>query len=98
MSPLEEKLHSALEASTDREGFVRFLEVLLEDLRSEGDTWTNQDLEAFLSGLVTVARKYESYFDTADEAAAELLSTSWQRFAEILFTTRCARDEAHRAP
>ena len=92
MSPLEEKLYAALDASTDREGFVRFLGVLVEDLRSEGDTWDNQDLDAFLSGLAVVAQKYESYFESAEEAAAELRSTSWQRFAEILFTTRCARD------
>lgn len=94
MSPLEEKLHEALDASTDREGFVKFLEVFLEDLSAEGDTWKNQDLGAFLLGLATVARKYESYFDNAEEAAAELRLTSWQRFAEILFTARCAGDDA----
>ena len=92
MSPLEEKLHAALDASSNREGFVLFLELLLEDLRAEGDRWDNKDLQGFLSGLTTVARKYESYFDSPEEAATELRSTSWQRFAEILFTSRCARD------
>ena len=91
MSPIEGKLHAALDASGDRDGFVRFLELLIEDLRTEGDRWDNRDLERFLLGLLSVARAYETYFDTADEAAAELRATSWQRFAEMLFTTRCAR-------
>ena len=92
MSPLEEKLHAALDASIDRDGFVRFLEQLIEDLRVEGERWDNRDLERFLLGLVSVARTYETYFDTVEEAAAELRRTSWLRFAEMLFTTRCARD------
>jgi hypothetical protein len=92
MSPIEEKLHAALDASADRDGFVRFLALLIEDLRTEGDRWDNRDLERFLLGLLSVARTYESYFESGEEAAAALRSTSWQRFAEMLFSTRCARD------
>jgi hypothetical protein len=89
MSPLEQRLHDALDGCGTRDGFGKFMQVLVEDLLQEGDNWCNRDLETFLRGLAGVARRYESFFDTPSEGGAAVSEVSWQHLAQMLFVTRC---------
>ena len=92
MSPAEEKLHIALDSLNTRDDFVPFVELLLESFRESGPPWENATLESFLAALAHAARNLEHYYDSADEAARNVASPTWEAVAGLLFSARCARE------
>lgn len=65
----------------DREGFVKFLGLLIEDYQKNGEDWVNPDLDSFLEGL-------EAYAATS-ALQENNTGITWQDLANIL---RGARD------
>jgi hypothetical protein len=94
MSPVEEKLHAALDSLHTRNDFVRFVELLVESLNEPGPPWENSTMESFLMALAQAARNLEQYYDSADEATRNVVSPTWQAVAGLLFSARCAKHAA----
>jgi hypothetical protein len=92
MSPIEEKLHVALDSLHTRDDFVRFVELLVESFREPGPPWENAAMDSFLAALAQATRNLERYYDCADEAAQNVVSPSWEAIAGLLFSARCTRD------
>lgn len=90
MSPIEEKLHAALDSLQTRDDFVRFVRLLVESFREPGAPWQNASMEAFLSALASAAQNLEDYYDSADEAARNVAAPTWEAIAGLLFAARCA--------
>jgi hypothetical protein len=91
MSPVEEKLHDALDALHTRDDFARFVELLVESFGEPGPPWENATLDSFLAALADAAMNLEKYYDSAAEAARSVASPSWEAIAGLLFTARCKR-------
>jgi hypothetical protein len=92
MSPVEEKLHVALDSLHTREDFVRFVELLVESFNEPGPSWENATMERSLAALAQAAKNLETYYDSPTEAAQNVASPSWEAVAGLLFSARCARD------
>ena len=90
MSPVEEKLHSALDSLHTRDDFVRFVELLVESVNEPGPPWQNATIESFLAALAQSTRNLEKYYDSPSEAARNVVSPSWETVAGLLFSARCA--------
>ena len=91
MSPVEEKLHTALDALHTRDDFVRFVELLVESFNEPGPPWENATMQSFLLALAHSARNLETHYDSSDEAAQNVASPNWEAVAGLLFAARCAR-------
>ena len=92
MSPVEEKLHLALDSLHTRDDFVRFVDLLVESFREPGSPWENATMESFLTALAQATRNLERYYDSVDEAVQNVESPSWEAVAGLLFSARCARE------
>jgi len=93
MSPIEEKLHAALDSLQTRDDFVQFVRLLVESFREPGAPWENSSMESFLSALALAAGNLEDYYDSADEASRNVASPTWEAVAGLLFSARCAREQ-----
>ena len=93
MSPIEERLHSALDSLQTRDDFVRFVELLIESFNEPGPPWQNATIESFLAALAQSTRDLEKYYDSPTEAAQNVESPNWQAVAGLLFSARCANDQ-----
>ena len=94
MSPVEEKLHVALDSLRTRDDFVRFVELMVESFREPGPPWENATMESFLAALAQATTNLERYYDSADEAARNVVSPSWEAVAGLLFSARCVRERS----
>ena len=67
---------------TNRDSFIKFLELLRNDLLINKESWENRNLEDFLEALAAYSEDIQGYYDnteqnkSADEA-------SWEVFADI---------------
>ena len=67
---------------TDRQTFIKFIDLLRQDFIDRPESWENKKLEYFLGAISSYAEDIQGYFDNtkqninADEA-------SWQTFADI---------------
>ena len=67
---------------TDRQTFIKFIDLLRQDFIDRPESWENKKLEDFLGAISSYAEDIQGYFDNtkqninADEA-------SWQTFADI---------------
>ena len=91
MSPIEAKLHDALDHLKTRDDFVKFVELLVASRNEPGAPWENSDIDAFLTSLARTARELEAHFDSSAEARENLERPTWEAVAGMLFTARCAK-------
>ena len=89
MSPIEEKLHAVLDSRHTRDDFVRFVELLIESF-NEPRPWDNATMAPFLAALADAAKNLESYYDSPEEAAQNVVS-SVGRFMAILQNSTSAQ-------
>jgi hypothetical protein len=90
MSPVEERLHDALDSLHSRDDFVRFLELLVESFGEPGSPWQNASMESSLVALARATTDLEKFYDSPGEGARNVASPSWEAVAGLLFTARCA--------
>jgi hypothetical protein len=91
MSPIEMKLHDALESLETRDDFVKFVELLVSSHKEPDAPWENSSIETFLSGLARAARELEASYDSSAAAQANVESPNWEAVAGMLFTARCMK-------
>lgn len=67
---------------TDRQSFIKFLDLLHKDLLQDPETWENKTLPDFLEALASYAEDIEGYYDNTD-ANVDAEKAAWSTFADI---------------
>ena len=68
---------------TDRQSFIKFLELLHADYLNNREEWENPDLDRFLEAMIAYAQDIQGYYtNTNQNVNAE--TPSWKVFADIL--------------
>jgi hypothetical protein len=67
---------------TDRQDFIRFIDLLRQNFIDNSDSWENNKLDSFLEAISAYADDIQGYYDnTRQNVDADL--PSWQTFADI---------------
>ncbi len=67
---------------TDRQTFIKFIDLLRQDLLDNPETWENKKLDDFLEALSSYAEDIQGYYDnTKQNVNAD--QANWQTFADI---------------
>ena len=67
---------------TDRQTFIKFIELLRQDLLKNPESWENKHLDDFLEALSRYAGDIQGYYDnTKQPVDADI--PDWQTFADI---------------
>lgn len=78
---MNESLHDFL--VTDRDSFIRFLGLLIEDFQANRKAWPNDTLEHYLQAMASYTGNIQTYYDnTNQDVDADV--PSWKVFADIL--------------
>jgi hypothetical protein len=67
---------------TDRQTFIKFIELLRQDLAENPDQWENKKLGDFLEALSAYAEDIQGYYDNIGQNTNSD-EPSWQTFADI---------------
>jgi len=67
---------------TDRQTFIKFLDLLRQDLLDNPERWENKRLDNFLEALSTYANDIQGYYDNMKQDINADKPT-WQTFADI---------------
>ncbi|WP_336836509.1 DUF7660 family protein [Sphingobacterium siyangense] len=67
---------------TDRQSFIKFLDLLHKDLLQNPETWENKTLPDFLEALASYAEDIQGYYDNTD-ANVDAEKAAWSTFADI---------------
>jgi hypothetical protein len=67
---------------TDRQTFIKFINLLRQDLMDNPESWENKKLDDFLEALSAYAEDIQGYYDnTKHNVNAD--EPNWQTFADI---------------
>lgn len=67
---------------TDRQSFIKFLDLLHKDLLQNPETWENKTLPDFLEALASYAEDIQGYYDNTD-ANVDAEKAAWSTLADI---------------
>lgn len=67
---------------TDRQSFIKFLDLLLEDLQNNPESWKNDTLLRFLQGLCTYSEDIQGFYDNM-KLDVNADKPDWSTFADI---------------
>ncbi len=68
---------------SDRKSFIAFVELLVEDLKTNNPEWENRTLGDFLQALSDYTNDIQGYYDnTGQQINADI--PTWNLFADIL--------------
>jgi hypothetical protein len=67
---------------TDRQSFIKFLDLLRKDFLDNPDEWENKNLDDFLEAMTRYTEDIQGYYDnTKQNVNAD--QPDWQTFADI---------------
>jgi hypothetical protein len=67
---------------TDRESFVKFIDLLRQDFIDNSENWENKKLDTFLEAISSYAKDIQGYYDnTKQNVNAD--EPNWQTFSDI---------------
>ena len=67
---------------TDRQTFIKFLDLLRQDYLNNPDSWENKTLPDFLESLSNYAEDIQGYYDNMKQDV-NADHPNWQTFADI---------------
>jgi len=67
---------------TDRQSFIKFLDLLHQDLLQQPETWENKTLSDFLEALASYTKDIQGYYENTD-ANVDAEEAAWSTFADI---------------
>jgi hypothetical protein len=67
---------------TDKQSFIKFIDLLRQDLLDNPDTWENKSLDDFLEALGRYADDIQGYYDYM-KLDINSDKPDWQTFADI---------------
>ena len=75
-----------IETLTTKEDFVEFLELLVQDLRTNPDEWENKSLESYLEAAADWTEGMEWYYLNNNLPVPQ--NVNWKAFANILIAAK----------
>ncbi|MNK14534.1 hypothetical protein D3C87_326570 [compost metagenome] len=66
----------------DRQSFIKFLDLLRQDLLQQPENWENKTLPDFLEALAAYTEDIQGYYDNTD-ANVDAEKAAWSTFADI---------------
>lgn len=66
----------------DRQSFIKFLDLLRQDLLHHPETWENKTLPDFLEALASYTEDIQGYYDNTN-ANVDAEKAAWSTFADI---------------
>lgn len=82
-----ESIEDFAESVKTKADFEKFLRLLIDDFRRKGETWGNQDLQAFLEGLFGFTVDMTGYYQNT-HPKINLERPSWRVMADLLLAAR----------
>lgn len=67
---------------TDRQSFVKFINLLRQDFVDTPENWENKKLDTFLEAVSAYAEDIQGYYDNTNQKI-NADNPSWQTFADI---------------
>jgi len=67
---------------TDRQTFIKFLDLLRQDFLNNPDSWENKTLPEFLEALSAYTEDIQGYYDNTKQSI-NANQANWQTFADI---------------
>jgi hypothetical protein len=67
---------------TDRQSFIKFIDLLRKDFVDNPESWENTKLEDFLEALSSYATDIQGYYDNTNQNI-NAVEANWQTFADI---------------
>jgi len=68
---------------TDRQSFIRFMELLHDDYLKNQAEWENPNLNTFLEAMIAYAEDIQGYYNSTNQNI-NADTPSWKVFADIL--------------
>lgn len=68
---------------TDRQSFIKFLELLYQDYLNKQAEWENATLESFFQAMISYSEDIQAYYDNTNQII-NADTPSWKVFADIL--------------
>jgi hypothetical protein len=68
---------------TDRQSFIKFLELLHQDFLQNQSEWENPNLDRFLEVMIAYTEDIQGYYDNTNQNI-NADTPSWKVFADIL--------------
>jgi hypothetical protein len=70
---------------SDRRSFVKFVQLLRQDLSTNKDAWENNTLESFLEALSAYAEDIQGYYNNhkSTDVPIDADVASWETFSDI---------------
>lgn len=68
--------------ATDRQSFIKFIELLREDFLHNRDNWENKSIYEFLEALTRYTEDIQGYYDNTNQNINADIA-NWQTFADI---------------
>ena len=68
---------------TNRESFIKFLDLLFQDFKENPECWENKNLGDFLEAMSSYSADIQGYYDNTNQKV-DANEASWQLFADIL--------------
>jgi hypothetical protein len=79
-------LHQNAKRVTDRESFVRFVELMSLDLKKNPQAWENRDLSSFLEALAGWIEDMDGYYE--NQKLEKPKNINWQFMTDALMAAR----------
>ncbi|GAA4321033.1 DUF7660 family protein [Flaviaesturariibacter amylovorans] len=70
----------------NKNDFLKFVELLITDLRKNPSEWENKTLESYLEAIINWTEDMEGYYQNNDIPLPE--NISWKVFANILIAAK----------
>ena len=68
---------------TDRESFINFLDLLIQDYKTNSESWENKNLDDFLEAMNSYTTDIQGFYNNTNQKV-DANKPSWQLFADIL--------------
>jgi hypothetical protein len=81
-----QKLINAISTINGKEDFIRFVELLISDLRNNPDKWENKDLDSYLGAIASWTEDMDGYYQNNNLSLPE--NIDWKVFANILMAAK----------
>jgi len=68
---------------TDRNSFIKYLDLLIQDFKDNPENWENRNLVDFLEAMSSYTADIQGFYDNTNQKV-DANKPSWQLFADIL--------------
>ncbi len=80
------ELNDKVETINNKEDFINFLELLIQDLKRNSNEWENRSLETYLGAIASWTEDMDGYYQNNSLPTPK--NIDWKVFAQILIAAK----------